>query len=313
RDSVGWFTDYARLMFDRLGDRVALWATHNEPWVISFIGHAWGVMAPGIADYSQAFQTAHHLLVSHGQTVQLFRQGGYQGKIGIVLNLSHNIPLSDSEADLAACQRADAGSNTLYLDPLFKGQYPAALMAWIGPHAPQIQDGDLALINQPLDFLGVNYYMTYGIRYFHSGGLYKLSTEEVSAPNWGQTAMGWGIYPPGLTAILLRLKNDYGNPPVYVTENGCALADVPDENGVVADPGRINFLRAHFLAAHDALQAGANLQGYYVWSLLDNFEWAYGYAMRFGLVRVDYDSGRRTLKQSAHWYRDVIAQNGVAE
>lgn len=313
RDSLGWFTDYARLMFDRLGDRVALWATHNEPWVIAFIGHAWGVMAPGLADYSQAFQTAHHLLVSHGQAVQLFREGGYKGKIGIVLNLSHDLPLSDNEADRAACSRADAGSNSLFLDPLFKGRYPAALMEWIGPHAPHIKEGDLALINQPLDFLGVNYYMTHGVRYSHNGGLFKLMTEEVSAQNWGRTAMGWGINPPALTAILLRLKEDYGNPAVYVTENGCAVEDVPDRDGYVADAGRINFLRAHLLAAHEALKAGANLQGYYVWSLLDNFEWAYGYEMRFGLVRVDYDTGRRTPKQSASWYREVIAQNGVQE
>jgi beta-glucosidase len=313
RDSVEWFSDYARLMFDRLSDRVAMWATHNEPWVIAFIGHAWADMAPGIADYSQAFQTAHHLLVSHGKAVQVFREGAYKGEIGIVLVLFHGIPASDSEADLAACRRADEGSNAIFLDPLFKGRYPQALLDWIGPHAPHIQDGDLALINQPIDFLGVNYYMTHRIRYFHNGGLFKLAREEFSAQNWGQTAMGWGINPPGLTAILLKLKDDYGNPKMYITENGCALWDVPDERGFVADVGRMNFLRAHFLAAHEAIQAGANLQGYYVWSLLDNFEWAHGYDKRFGLVWVDYDTGRRTPKQSARWYSEVIAQNGVQE
>lgn len=313
RDSIDWFADYARLMFDRLGDRVTMWATHNEPWVIAFLGHAWADMAPGIADYSQAFQTAHHLLVSHGKAVQVFRQGGYKGDIGIVLNLPYVIPASDSEADRDACQRADENINGMFLDPLFRGQYPAMLFDWIGPHAPDIQDGDLALINQPIDFLGVNYYMTYSVRYFHNGGLFKSAMAEVSAPNWGQTAMGWGINPPGLTAVLLNLKENYGNPKMYITENGCALREAPDARGVVADTGRINFLRAHLLAAHQAIQSGANLQGYYVWSLMDNFEWAHGFDKRFGLVWVDYDTGQRIPKQSAHWYSQVIAQNGVPE
>jgi beta-glucosidase len=313
RDSVEWFADYARVMFDKLGDRVAYWATHNEPWVIAVMGYAWGEMAPGIADYSQAFQAAHHLFVAHGQAVQVFRAGGYKGEIGIVLNLAHNIPASDNEADRAACQRADEGSNGWFLDPLLKGRYPQMLFDWIGPHAPHIQAGDMALISQPIDFLGVNYYMTFRARYFHNGGLFKLAVEQVSASNWGQTAMEWGINPPGLKAVLLNLKENYGNPTMFVTENGCALWDAPDEQGAVDDIGRINFLRGHFLAAHDAIQAGANLQGYYVWSLMDNFEWAHGFDKRFGLVWVDYNTGRRIPKQSAHWYREVIAQNGVVE
>lgn len=310
RDSVEWFVDYARLMFDKLGDRVAMWATHNEPWVVAFMGYAWGEMAPGIADYSQAFQTAHHLLLSHGKAVQAFREGGYTGKIGIVLNLSHVVPASDSKADRAAAQRAYESASAIFLDPLFKGRYPEMLIDWIGPHAPTIQNGDLALINQPIDFLGINYYMSFYARYAHSGGLFKLAMEQISAPTWGKTAMDWDIYPPGLTAILLNLKENYGNPTMYITENGCALWDAPD-NGVVADPGRINYLRSHFLAAHEAIQAGANLQGYYIWSLMDNFEWAHGYDKRFGLIWVDYDTGRRIPKQSARWYSNIIAQNGV--
>lgn len=313
RDSVEWFADYARLMFDTLSDRVAMWATHNEPWVISFLGHAMGDMAPGIADYSQAFQTAHHLLLSHGKAAQIFKAGGYPGKIGIVLNLGHVMPASSSEADRLACQRTDEMMNGMFLDPLFKGCYPEMLYNWIGSHAPRIQEGDLAVINQPIDFLGINYYMTFQARHLHNGGLFKTATEQISAENWGRTAMNWGIYPSGLTAILLNLKNNYGNPAMYVTENGCALWDTPDKNGFITDTGRINYLRAHFLAAHEAMRAGANLQGYYVWSLLDNFEWAYGYDKRFGLVRVDYDTGRRTPKQSAGWYSEVIAQNGVQE
>jgi beta-glucosidase len=251
--------------------------------------------------------------MSHGKAVQVFREGGYKGEIGIVLNLSHVIPASDSEADQAAYQRANGGANAIFLDPLFKGHYPKMLYDWIGPHAPKIQNGDLALMSQPIDFLGVNYYMTHRVRFFHNGGLFKLAMEEYSAPNWGQTAMGWGINPAGLSAVLLNLKDNYGNPKMYVTENGCAVRDAPDDSNVVADVSRINFLRAHFLAAHDAIRAGANLQGYYVWSLMDNFEWAHGYDKRFGMVWVDFDTGRRIPKQSAHWYREIIAQNGVQE
>jgi beta-glucosidase len=313
RDSVDWFADYAQVLFDKLGDRVALWATHNEPWVVAFSGYAFGQFAPGLADFSQAFQTVHHLLLAHGKAVQLFRQGGYKGEIGIVLNLVPHEPQTDSEADHAACQRASEWFNGLFLDPLFKGHYPEMFIDWIGLHAPRIQDGDMALIDQPLDFLGVNYYMTFAVRFFHHGGLLKLDMDQISAPNWGRTEMDWGINPGGLTALLLELKENYGNPKMYITENGCAINDIPDENGFVADAGRINFLRAHFIAAHEAIQAGVNLHGYYVWSLMDNFEWASGYSKRFGLVWVDYETGQRTPKQSAHWYNEVIAQNGVTE
>ncbi|MFQ5616022.1 MAG: GH1 family beta-glucosidase [Anaerolineales bacterium] len=313
RDSVDWFVDYARVVFDRLGDRVALWSPHNEPWVIAFIGYAWGVLAPGICDYSQAYQTVHHLLLSHGRTVQLFRQGGYKGQIGAVLNLGHFEPASESEADRAACQRAYEENVALFLDPLFKGRYPETLFDWIGPHASRVREGDMALINQPIDFLGVNYYSTHTISHSLRGGLLKAEPAPVSAPGWGQTEMGWGINPPGLTAVLLNIKENYGNPKMYVTENGCALKDAPDEDGFVTDWGRVNFLRGHFLAAQDAIRAGANLHGYYVWSLLDNFEWAMGYGPRFGLVRVDYEAGTRIPKQSARWYSEVIARNGVNE
>ena len=311
RDSTDWFADYARLMFDKLGDRVTMWATHNEPFVVAFVGYAFGDFAPGIADVSQAFQTAHHLLLSHGKAVQVFRERGYKGDIGIVLDLQHRQPATDTEADRAACQRAYESSQAVFLDPLFKGRYPEMLFEWIGPHAPRIEAGDLAVISQPIDFLGVNYYMTFAVRFDHRGGLAKMAMDFVSAPNWGQTQVGWGINPPGFTATLLNLKDNYGNPRLYITENGCALAGAPDETGFEADWGRINYLRAHLLAAQEAIQAGVNLRGYYVWSLMDNFEWASGYEPRFGMVRVDYDTGQRIPKQSARWYSEVIARNGV--
>jgi len=313
RESVDWFVDYARLMFDRLGDRVAMWATHNEPGVPAFTGYGTARHAPGIEDMTQAYQTVHHLLLSHGKAVQAFREGGYPGKIGIVIDLSQFLPASPSDADRAACQRAYQEKTALYLQPLFHGSYPAELMEWIGAHRPKIQDGDLAAIHQPIDFLGVNYYMTFAVAFESQDNLLKTRRTQISGPSWGQTEMGWGIYPPGLTAMLEDVRTRYGNPPVYITENGTALIDTPDDTGFVRDWGRVQFLRAHLQAAHDALQAGCDLRGYYIWSLMDNFEWSYGYQPRFGIVRVDYDTLKRIPKQSALWYREVIQNNGFED
>ena len=313
RDTVDGFVDYARLMFDRLGDRVAFWSTHNEPWVVAFIGYAQGVMAPGLADYSQAYQAMHHLLLSHGRAVDAFRQGGYPGQIGIVLNTDHSIPATQGEADLAARQRHYENLIALAAGPLFKGQYPQMLMDWIGPLAPTILPGDLEQIDRPMDFLGLNYYFSTEVAFDTRGGQLKLQATPKTLPMWGRTEMGWGVYPSGLTELLLDFKNNYGNPAIYITENGCAALDCPDSQGFVNDPERIQYLRAHLIAAHDAIQAGVNLQGYYVWSLMDNFEWAEGYRPRFGLIRVDFSTLARTPKQSYHWFREVIAANGVSE
>jgi beta-glucosidase len=309
-DSPAWFADYAQVVFERLGDRAPLWSTINEPWVVAFLGHAMAVMAPGLADYSKAFQTAHHLLVGHGRAVERFRQGGYPGEIGVVLNLNHMIAASQEQADQDARQRAYWALWSLFLDPLVHGRYPEPLYQWIGPHAPQRTPEELDLIHNTFDFLGVNYYVS-DVVYFRprAGALLKAESHQASAPGWGRTEMGWEVYPPGLTAVLRHLQVAYGNPKMYVTENGTALADAPDEEGFVADWGRVNYLRQHILAVHDALEAGANIHGYYVWSLFDNFEWAHGYDPRFGIVRVEYDTARRIPKQSAHWYRNLITAN----
>jgi beta-glucosidase len=250
-------------------------------------------------------------LLSHGKTVQLFRQGGYKGEIGIVLNLEHFEPASEREADRAACRRAYEESASLFLEPLFKGHYPEMLFDWIGSHQPRVLAGDFDLIRQPIDFLGVNHYRTESVSHGIAGSLLKADLAPFSAPGWGQTEMGWGVDPPGLMTVLLDVKEKYGNPKVYITENGCAFRDIPDETGFVADWGRVNYLRDHLHAALDAIHAGVNLQGYYAWSLMDNFEWAMGYGPRFGLVRVDYETGRRIPKQSARWYNEVINQNGI--
>lgn len=312
RDVTDWFAEYARVVFDRLSDRVAMWITHNEPWVAAFQGYRFGIHAPGIWDTTAAFQVAHHLLLSHGKTVKLFRQGGYPGKIGITLNMQHFLPASSDEADQAACQRVFEENTSWFLDPLVYGSYPQMLWDWIGPYQPHMQAGDMELISQPIDFLGENYYNT-NLVSFDIGGSYLRARETpYSAPGWGTTAMGWGINPAGLTDVLLKIKAVAGELPIYITENGTAVADEPDASGFVDDAGRINYLRAHLAAAHAAIQAGANLRGYFCWSLMDNFEWAEGYGPRFGLVRVDYQTLRRIPKQSALWYSQVIANNAVS-
>jgi beta-glucosidase len=311
RDCTDWYTEYARTVFDRLGDRVEMWITHNEPWVASFLGYKHGIHAPGIWDTTAAFQVAHHLLLSHGKTVQLFRQGSYPGKIGITLNMQHFLPASQSEADRLACQRVFEENTSWFLEPVFLGRYPPMLWEWIDPYQPHIKAGDMQLIAQPLDFLGENYYNTNLVSFDINTSYLRAREEPYSAPGWGQTEMGWGINPAGLTAVLLKVKAIVGDLPIFITENGTSLVDEADETGYVNDTGRINYLRAHLAAAHAAIQAGINLCGYFCWSLMDNFEWSEGYGPRFGLVRVDYDTFDRIPKQSAYWYSQVIANNAV--
>lgn len=311
RDSPDWFADYAYVVFNRLGDRVKLWATHNEPWVAAFLGYAAGLHAPGICDYSQAYQAVHHLLLAHGKTVQVFRQGGYRGQIGLILNLNGILPASECNADVAAAQRIHDETHALFLDPVFTGAYPQRLFDFIGPHQPKVRQGDLEIIHQPLDFLGLNYYNTDVVAFDVYGGLNKAQIRPYSAPGWGYTDMGWGIHPGGLKNEILYVKEKYGNPPLYITENGCALLDVPAEDEFVVDWDRIHFIKAHLISLHEAIQSGADVRGYFVWSIFDNFEWERGYGPRFGLVRVNYETLKRTPKQSAYWYRDVVANNAI--
>lgn len=310
RDSVQWFSEYARVAFERLGDRVKLWATFNEPWCTAFLGYGNGRHAPGICDTTRAYQAVHHLLMAHGQAVQMYRQGADPGEIGIVLNINHFLPASTSQADVDACQRAYDEIVSLFLMPLYQGKYPEKLMDWIGAHRPTVQPGDMEVIRQPIDFLGINYYMTSQVAHDVDGTILKVRSSTLSEPGWGRTEMGWGVYPSGLTPALLDIYQKYQPVKIFVTENGTALIDTPDEDGNVADWGRIDFIRGHLRAAHAAIQAGVPLKGYYYWSLMDNFEWAWGYRPRFGIVRVDFASGKRTPKESARWYSEVIARNG---
>jgi len=312
REMVDWFVDYAQVVFESLSDRVNFWSTHCEPWVIAFLGYGTGEHAPGICDFTQAYQAVHHLLLSHAKTVQLFKASGYSGKIGIILNIDAYRPASERDEDIAATKRVYQESADLFLDPIFKGTYPQELFNWIGSQAPQTLDGDLEIIKGSADFIGINYYKSFKVS--HNVGSYILKAELIPnpEPGWSVTEMGWGIGPSGLTDLLLDITNRYGNPLLYVTENGCALIDTPDEDGFVVDYGRINFMRAHIQAVHQAIKAGADVRGYYVWSLLDNFEWAYGYSKRFGIVRVNFDTLERIPKQSASWYSLVIKENAVS-
>ena len=299
RDTVQRFVDYACGVAARLGDRVAAITTHNEPWVIATLGHESGSFAPGLKDRRLAMRVAHHLLLSHGLALQALRAQGCPSRLGIVLNLSPTMPATDSEADHARARLDDGRANRWYLDPLFKGAYPADVLEFLGADAPRVEAGDARDIATPMDFLGVNYYT----RHMSS------ADEPWQAGEAGHdvTDMGWEVFPEGLTALLLRLHADYRLPPIYVKENGAAFKDTL-VNGRVHDTQRRDYIAHHIEALADALAQGVPMAGYMVWSLLDNFEWASGYAKRFGLVHVDYATQRRTLKDSALWYRDFLAQ-----
>jgi beta-glucosidase len=313
RESVQWFTDYAEIVFKQLGDRVPLWATINEPWVAAVHGYGNGNMAPGYQDFKTSMQAAHHLLVAHANAVQVFRMLACPGKIGIVLNVSHTLPASDSTEDAQANRRYWDYLNGLYLDPIIKGNYPSGLMAWLGESAPQIEASDLTIAKGSADFIGLNYYATEQVAYCPTGGILKLMTNSYSSSPFHKTAMGWGIHPDGLLALLKVMKEEYGNPLVYITENGTAMQDKVLHDGQVIDRDRISYIREHLLMTAEAVRRGVNVHGYNYWSFLDNFEWAYGYEPRFGLVRIDYSSLQRFPRRSYYWYQDVIRANGVWE
>lgn len=319
QDSGGWraretaerFGEYAGLVWDALGDDVPLWITLNEPWVASWLGYARGEHAPGERDEAGALAAAHHMLLGHARALERLRAGaGAATELGVTLSLSPTFPATDDPADVAAAARADGNLNRLFLDPLFRGAYPEDVREH---HAPVtdwafVHDGDLEAISAPVDFMGVNYYMRWAIRQDPDD---PRGTLPEPTPGSERTAMGWGITPHGLTELLERIHEEYARIPLYVTENGAAFHDYEDPEGRADDPERIAFLDGHFRAAHTAIERGVDLRGYFVWSFTDNFEWAFGYSKRFGIVYVDYPSQRRTPKASAHWYRAVIARGGL--
>ncbi|HRD97757.1 MAG TPA: GH1 family beta-glucosidase [Rubrivivax sp.] len=299
RETVHHFVDYARGVARRLGSRCASICTHNEPWVIAVLGHQTGVFAPGYKSRTLALQVAHHLLLSHGLALQALRADGCTARLGIVLNLTPVFPATDSEADREQARIDDGTSIRWYCDPLFHGRYPADILDHYGADAPLVQPGDMTAIAQPLDFLGVNNYS----RHMASA----TGPWDVKLGGLALTEMGWEIYPAGLTGLLLRLQRDYQPRSMLITENGGAFPD-PLQAGQVHDADRTQYLGDHIAAVADARDQGARVDGYMVWSLMDNFEWASGYAKRFGIVHVDYQTQRRTPKDSALWYRGLLQQ-----
>lgn len=310
-DIADWFGDYAGTMFDALGDRVHMWATLNEPWVVTDGGYLHGGLAPGHANLFEAPIATHNLLRSHGTAVQRFRGSGAAkaSRIGIVVNLEPKHPETDSPENVAATKRSDAYMNRQYLDPVFLGRYPAEMKEIFGDAWPDRPDTDMRLISQPIDFLGINYY-TRKVERFHRDGL-PLRTKHVPQPHAWTTQTDWEVYAPALTTLLLGVKESYGDIPLFICENGAAFADPPKPiDGKVEDPQRVEYYRRHLRAAHDAIRGGVDLRGYFAWSLLDNYEWSGGYSKRFGLVHVDYETQARTIKSSGRYYASVIASNG---
>jgi beta-glucosidase len=306
RDTAYRFAEYAGKTAERLADRVPAWTTLNEPFVVTAFGYALGFHAPGKTLMLDALPTAHHQLLGHGLATSTLRAAGAR-QVVLVNNYSPAWPASDSAADLAATAAYDALHNRTFTDPVLLGRYPDLSAFGIGPAGMDcVRDGDLQLISQPIDALGVNYYNPTRLSALPDS---PLPFQLESIPGYPVTAFGWPVIPAGLTELLTTLAKRYADllPPVYITENGCSVADEPDASGAIDDQPRITYLDGHIRAVADAIRSGVDVRGYLVWSLLDNFEWAEGYHQRFGLVHVDYATQRRTPKASYGWFRDLIA------
>ncbi len=304
-DSVKWFADYAGVMAHALGDRIKDWTTLNEPFVISFVGNLFGAHAPGKQDINAAYRVAHHLMLAHGAAVPVIRQAVADARVGITIDLGYFESPTDNEADIQAAYREDGFKNRWFLDAALKGQYPTDIVALLGDTLEGIDLAEVEAAAVPVDFLGINYY-TRHLYVAGSDGLFYSKDVEPDGSEF--TAMGWEIYPDGLRKLLIRVAEEYKPPVMYVTENGAAFDDPTPAQGVVDDPRRASYLRDHFAAASQAIEQGVPLKGYFVWSLLDNFEWAEGYNKRFGIIYVDYATQKRTFKASARYYQQLISE-----
>ena len=332
RDTCYRFEDYARTVLEQL-DGIDKWTTMNEPWTSAWLGYAYGEHAPGREDLGAGASATHHLLLAHGLGVRACRELRPGVEIGITLNLGSITPGTDEQVDIDAAWRTDGNVNRIWLDPLFKGSYPDDMVELYSAYPPGfsvVQDGDLATISEPLDFLGVNYYMP-GTVFGEGredaaraagfnvgpkpepGAINHLHSIGVETPGRPKTAMEWEIDADGLRQILVRIKNEYTDIPLYITENGAASHDYVGTDGFVRDPDRIRYIDQHLDACLVAIDEGVNLKGYFIWSLLDNFEWGYGYGRRFGIVWVDYPTGTRIPKSSYFWYRGITASNTLPE
>jgi beta-glucosidase len=309
-DVADWFAEYAHVVFRALDDRVPMWATLNEPWVTMHGGYLTGELAPGHRVWAEAPRVTHNLLRAHARAVDAYRAEG-RNQIGLVVNLEPKYPASDSAADVAATGRAEAYMNRHYLDPVFLGRYPDELREIFGDAWPAFPKADLERIHTPIDFLGVNYYTRAVVR--DDPHDLPVRAGRVRQPRHTHTEMGWEVYADGLAETLTWVTERYGKIPLYVTENGAAFYDPPTaDGGAVHDPLRVAYFRDHLRAVRRAMDAGADVRGYFAWSLLDNYEWSYGYEKRFGIVHVDLATQQRTPKDSARFYAEVIRTSGAA-
>ena len=307
-DVSNWFADYATLLYRRLDDRVSRWVTLNEPWVVVDGGYVHGLLAPGHRNRFEAPIVTHNLMRAHGTAVKAYRANG-QHQIGLAVNLEPKYPASQAPEDLAATKRADAYMNRQYLDPAFRGEYPTEMREIYGEAWPEWPAEDFELIRQRTDFLGINYYTRSVNRADPSSWPTGASPVRLECASYTET--GWEVCPGAFTDVLRWVRDRYGNIPLYITENGAAFEDELAADGAVHDAARVNYLREHLRAVRTAIAAGVDVRGYFVWSLLDNLEWAHGYTKRFGIVRVDYQTQQRTPKASARFYSAAIASNGA--
>jgi len=312
RELTKYFEDYAKYMFKEFGDTVKMWITHNEPWMITNLGYVSGSHAPGIKDFKKAVQVAHNLLLSHGRVVKAYRQMELDGQIGIALNIRPTYPASKSMKDRIAAQKKDLFRNKWFLDPILKGNYQSMLLDFFQRKygVPNIEKWDLETISTPIDFLGINYYSRDLVKSDENSN--ELNLRCVKKKNAEYTEMDWEVYPQGLYDVLMMINKDYGNIPIYITENGAAFNDKLTKDNKIHDKRRINYLREHFKKAHEAIKDGVPLKGYYIWSQIDNFEWTTN-SKRYGLIYHDFQTFKRTWKDSAYFYKEVIKNNGVIE
>jgi beta-glucosidase len=326
QDAGGWtersiteaFVEYADVISQALGDRVKHWMTVNEPAVSAWNGHLSGNHAPGLKDPQAAIRAAHHLMLSHGLAVPVLRQNSSDSEVGIVLNSSWVVPASNSRADRESSRFSEGLYVRWFSDPVFGFGYPVDMVTDFvekgfleSTDMPWVQPGDLKTISIPVDFLGINYYARHVHRDEQAADNLPRTVFEAPRDNLHWTEMGWEIYPQGIFNVLTRMALEYKIPKLYITENGCSFSDGPGPDGQVHDERRVDYLQSHIAACQRAIQAGIPLSGYFVWSFLDNFEWAHGFSQRFGLVHVDYQSLERTPKDSYHWYANVCRQNNL--
>ena len=310
RDITDCYEEYVQILFKELGDRVPYWITLNEPWVSAFIGHWQGVHAPGMRDFPTALLVSHHLLLSHGKAVQAHRSMGLKSKIGITLVLTPGYAASQQPEDALAAQHYDGFCNRWFLEPVFKGAYPVEMWDWYSRRMPMpdIRPADLSTISSGVDFLGLNNYFAHQLQ--EDPSRFPLELRESPVGEY-RTEMGWGINPEAIFDLLVRVQRDCPGTDIIITENGASFRDMISSFGKVEDPLRINYLRTYLTQVHRAIEAGVRVKGYFVWALMDNFEWAHGFSQRFGLVYTEYSTQRRIIKDSGRWYSEAVRNNGI--